>query len=604
MKQCRIFLVAPLLLLLLAGCNEKKPAAGPVQGHALPNPRVASCEPGKPGGVFTIVAPGAPQRFNPMLAMDTASDEAVRLIFASLVTMDETTQTPTPGLAESWTNSPDGLTWTFKLRAGLHWSDGEPLTADDVVFTWNSVMYDKDLNRVSPGVFFAGGEPFKVTKLDEVTVQVVTADVFAPFLEFFGQVMILPKHRMEIPAKQHNFLSVYTLQTPPQRIACSGPWCVKNVNADGSVSLERNPEYWTVDKAGQRLPYFDEVKIVPGSPDTGAETFLQGLGDAYELSHPQESDQFEAAATNGNFRVVDLGMGTERDFLWFNQNTNLDEKGQSLVKPELLKWFRNTKFRQAVSCAIDRDRMVGDIYHGRASVVYGLVAAENSRWDNTNIAHYACDPARAKSLLKEIGLEDRKGNGLVEDSDGNTVDFTLDSNTGNPLRAQCAQQVADDLKKIGLNVHLNLSDYRELGFRIQTGAYECAMMGLAGGGSEPAAQLLLLKSDQPMHQWFPNQPQPSTDWEARIDELMDAQMRTVDFAARKKNFDEVQSILAEQLPMINTVAAWQFAAARTNLANLRPSTASAYRLTWNLDELYFTSPPATAAAPGALPLSQ
>ena len=203
------------LLLLAAGCGQKKPAAGPAPGHPLPNPRVDNCEPGKPGGVFTIVTPGAPQRFNPMLAADAASDEVVRLLFSSLVTMDETTQTPGPGLAESWSVSPDGKTWTFKLRAGLHWSDGEPLTVDDVVFTWNNVMYDRDLNRMSYGVFIAGGRRFEVSKVDEVTVRVQTAEVFAPFLEFFGQVDILPKHKMEIPARQHNFLSVYTINTPP-----------------------------------------------------------------------------------------------------------------------------------------------------------------------------------------------------------------------------------------------------------------------------------------------------------------------------------------------------------------------------------------------------
>ena len=115
-------------------------------------------------------------------------------------------------------------------------------------------------------------------------------------------------------------------------------------------------------------------------------------------------------------------------------------------------------------------------------------------------------------------------------------------------------------------------------------------MGLGGGGMDPAAQLIVLKSSEPMHQWFPNQPAPATDWEARIDALMDAQMRTLDFAQRKKAFDEVQTILAEQLPMIYTVAPLHLAAVRTNLANLRPSLLTPYRLTWNVEQLYFEKP--------------
>jgi peptide/nickel transport system substrate-binding protein len=115
-------------------------------------------------------------------------------------------------------------------------------------------------------------------------------------------------------------------------------------------------------------------------------------------------------------------------------------------------------------------------------------------------------------------------------------------------------------------------------------------MGLGGGGLDPTAQSLVLKSSEPLHQWFPNQRTPATDWEARIDALIDAQTRTLDFPTRKKAYDEVQAILAEQLPMIYTVTPLHFAAARPNLANLRPSVISVYRLTWNAEELYFKKP--------------
>jgi peptide/nickel transport system substrate-binding protein len=97
----------------------------------------------------------------------------------------------------------------------------------------------------------------------------------------------------------------------------------------------------------------------------------------------------------------------------------------------------------------------------------------------------------------------------------------------------------------------------------------------------------VLKSSEPLHQWFPSQRSPAYPWEARIDELMDAQMRTLDFAERKKLFDEVQVILAEELPMIYTFSPFHFAAVRPNLANLRPSVLTPYRVTWNMEELYF-----------------
>ncbi len=131
-------------------------------------------------------------------------------------------------------------------------------------------------------------------------------------------------------------------------------------------------------------------------------------------------------------------------------------------------------------------------------------------------------------------------------------------------------------------------DFRTLIEKVNaTFDYECALMGLGGGGVDPASQLNVLRSSDELHQWFPFQKAPATDWEARIDALMEAQMRTVDFTQRKKAFDEVQAILAEELPMIYTVSPFACAAIRSDIGNIRPSVLTPYRVTWNIEELYF-----------------
>jgi peptide/nickel transport system substrate-binding protein len=130
-------------------------------------------------------------------------------------------------------------------------------------------------------------------------------------------------------------------------------------------------------------------------------------------------------------------------------------------------------------------------------------------------------------------------------------------------------------------------DFRTLLEKVNgTFDYECALMGLGGGGVDPASQLNVLRSSDELHQWFPFQKTPATDWEARIDALMDAQMRTLDFTQRKKAFDEVQAILAEELPMIYTVSPFAFAAIRSDIGNARPSVLTPYRVTWNIEELF------------------
>jgi peptide/nickel transport system substrate-binding protein len=583
----RIALLAGVLG--LAGCSKPADSKSSAPHPLPPSPLIAKGDPGQPGGRFVIGASASPKTFNPLFAIDTASDSVVHLLFAPLVVLDCATQQPGPGLAESWSVAPDQKTWTFKLRQGVRWSDGEPFTADDVVFTWNDIMYNRDLNQVTYDLFRIGGQNFAVTKVNDFTVRVVTPEAFAPFLEFFGSVPILPKHTLQTAVTAKVFPAAYGVGSKPNRIVGCGPYRLKEFRLGKFTLLERNPEYWVADRQGRRLPWFDEVMFtVGGSPGSEAALFLSGKSDVCDTVRPQEFAQFKQASAGGRIQLAELGVGAERDFLWFNQNTDTNAAGKPIVNPARLKWFRNQKFRQAVSCAIDRDRLAREVYGGRAQPTCGFISTENQKWSNPGIPRYSLDLARARTLLTEIGMRDRNGDGMLEDTDGTPVEVLFYSNTGNSLRAKAAALIAEDMKKLGLKFIYLPMDYRALVERVNvTFDYECALMGLGGGGSDPASQINVLRSSEELHQWFPLQKTPSTDWEARIDTLMDAQMRTLDFAQRKKCFDEVQVILAEELPMIYTVAPLACGAIRPDVGNLRTAVLSPYHLTWNLEELYF-----------------
>src|SRR5262249_18111587 len=157
---------------------------------------VSKAEQGQFGGRLVLAAASSPRTFNPMFSVDGASDSIVRLLFGSLVNLNWQTQEPGPGLAESWSVEADPKTWTFKLRQGVQWSDGKPFTADDVIFTWNEIMYNPELNKLTYDLFRIDGKNFEVSKTDDFEVKVVTPEVFAPFLEFFGGVPILPRHAL------------------------------------------------------------------------------------------------------------------------------------------------------------------------------------------------------------------------------------------------------------------------------------------------------------------------------------------------------------------------------------------------------------------------
>lgn len=590
--------VALLSIAAMLGCSGCGKSNEPVPGNPAANyplaqpPLVAGCKPGMPGGRFVIAELGDPKTFNPITANETSSQDIYRLMFETLLNFDVPTQEVEPGLACEWTNSPDGKTWTFKLRKGLRWSDGEPLTADDVVFTCNDVIFNPKIDNVTRDAFVINGKPFVVSKIDDLTVQVVTPEVYAPFLSTFAAgVPILPRHILSGVVEDGTFASSYGINADPAQVVGSGPFRLKEYKAAQYTRLERNPYYFEVDSTGQRLPYFDDV-IFTVVPNMNAMSlrFLSGESDADDFIYPYEYAHFKDEEKKGKFKLLEPGIGLEMSFFWFNQNTNMNPKtGQPLVNPAKLKWFRNTKFRQAVSYAIDREAIIRSVDAGRGIPAYGFDTPGNVKWFNTHIQQYPYNPDKAMALLKDIGIEKRNGNDFATDAGGHPIEFVLNSNTGNSAREKVAVLISHDMEQLGFKVTFQPIEFNTLITKIDdTHDYECVLLGLAPGNStDPSVGMNVIKSDGYTHQWFPRQKTPSTGWEARLDELMNEQIKTLDYEKRKQIYDEVQAILAEQQPMIFTATPLYYAAIRADVGNMRPSALTYYRATWNLEELYY-----------------
>lgn len=667
--------VAAVATLLFTGCKKEEAAppggkpGAPATGKALADPpQISDCEPGTRGGRLVIATFGDPKTFNPITENESSSRDIIRLLFIALIEFDWQTEEVKPGFAHAWTVEPDGMTWTFKLRKGVKWSDGQPLTADDVVFTWNDVIYNPHIINVTRDLFTIDGKIFAVSKVDDHTVRVITPDIYAPFLEYFGSVSILPKHKLAQAVAEKKFESAYGINTPPDQLVGSGPYKLKQYKAGEFTLLERNPLFHVQDKAGTQLPYLDNL-IYSVVPDMSAMSlrFLSGESDIHENVRPDEYERFKAGADAGKFKLESLGVGPERAFFWFNLNTNaaaqlqfsVDVPGaevvvekrklqklpdlkrvfvgaldvslkvgagpeqkktiiitpgaalpitvkfdgatltikdpanaatvvaKPLVDAKKMRWFGNPKFRQAMQHAIDRPSIIKSIYASRADLAHGYVSTALKRWHNNAVPQYAFDPARARALLKEIGIEDRNGDGTLEDAQGNALEFELNTNVGNNVREKVAVFVQSDLKKLGIKLNFRPVDFNALVSKIDdTFDYDCILLGLGGGGTDPASSLNVLKSDGFTHFWFPQQKQPASAWEARVDKLMNDQLKTLDYAQRRKLFDEVQVTMSTELPFIYTVAQHNFAAYRKDLGNVRPTVLSSYRVTWNAEELY------------------
>ncbi|MDB6121797.1 MAG: extracellular solute-binding protein family 5 [Pedosphaera sp.] len=589
----RIIITGFILAGMLSACGNKDGASSSGKSadkRPLPEPpAVSQCEPGVYGGRCVIATFADPKTFNPITANETSSTDIIQRMFSGLVIVDSPTQEVLPGLAESWEIGPDNKTYTFHLRKGVRWSDGKPLNADDVVFTWNDVIYNPDIINVTADQFRLDGKNFTVTKVDDYTVKVVTPEIYAPFLLFFGAVPIVPKHVLAPAVAAKQFPAAYGVNAQPDNIVSCGPFRLKQYKPGQFTLLERNPEYWRVDKKGQRLPYFDNV-IYTVVPDMSAISlrFLKGEADLQEIVRPEEYDKFKEESAKGRFQLLDLGLASEQDNLIFNENTNTNSKtGKPIVDPVKLKWFRNTKFRQAISYAIDREAIVKVALGGRGAPRYGFATVQDKKWYNDDIMKYPYDPAKARALLAEIGIKDR-GDGTLADAEGHPIAFVMNTNAGNDRRQKSAVIIQEDLKRLGIQLTFQPLEFNLLIDKFTVSYdYDCILLGWAGGPADPVYAMNILKSDAFSHEWFPKQKKPSTEWEARIDFLMNAQLKTLDQTERKKYYDEVQAILAEQMPMIPTVSMQAYCAARSDIKNIRGTTLDPNRLTWNLEELYY-----------------
>jgi peptide/nickel transport system substrate-binding protein len=525
----------------------------------LPNPKVMVGEIGRYGGTFLDAQVSDPRTFNPILAQETTSTGPLGSLFDGLVEDNgETTQTE-PALAESWTVSKDGRTWTFVLRQGLQWSDGAPLTADDVLFTFR-VIYDKRIPNSLADVLTVAGKPIDVTKVDSRTVRFHTAEPFGPFLRSIG-IPILPRHKLLAAYEAGRFTQTWGVNTPPRELVGSGPYIMTEYRPAQRIVYVRNPHYWKVDMAGHRLPYIDRI-ILTIVPDQNALRLLfqAGQTDSYAV-RPREYAEFKRGEKAGHYTVYDGGPTFGTEFLTFNENP------RSGLPAYKLKWFQTQKFRQAVSYAIDRRAIINEVYAGHAIPQYGPESPADKFFYNPHVMKYPYNPAKALELLAESGF--RKGpDGVLRDSEGHPVQFVISTNADNPDRVAIANIIRQDLARLGMQVILAPEAFNTLVNKlVESYQWEAVVLGLTGG-IDPHNGQNVWKSSGSLHMWNPKQAHPATRWEAEVDRYFNLAATTVDQNRRRDYYFKYQEIIAEEVPVIYTAIPNAYVAVRNKFGNI------------------------------------
>ena len=539
---------------------------------------------GQYGASLVVAQRSEPKTLNPVVAADAPSREVLGVLNADLIHINRSSQQTGPALAKSWTLSKDGRTFTVKLRHGLRFSDGQPFDADDVVFSFQVYLDDK-INSPQRDLLVVGGKPIDVRKLDQYTVRFTLAQPYAAAERIFDSLAMLPRHLLERPYQQGQFAKAWTLAAPPAEIAGMGPFRVKSYTPGQKIVLEKNPYYWKADCNRNRLPYLNElVFLFVGNEDAQVIRFQAGETDIINRLGADNYALLSKDAASRGFDLFDLGPSLEYNFLVFNLN-DLKSKNLDGVASKQ-SWFQDLNFRRAVSAAIDRESIVKLVYAGRGAPLWGNVSPSNKFWVDQTLPHPPRSLDKAREWLKAAGFSWR-ADGALLDPKGKLVEFSIITSSSNAQRTKMATLIQDDLSKLGMNVHAVPMEFRAVLDRVfQTYDYEAAIMGLGGGDADPNPELNVWMSNGSTHLWHLGEAKPATDWEAQINQLMQKQMVQLKYKERKRSFDQVQEIIAANLPCVFLATPDIVVGARKKLANFKPAILDPVTL-WNVEELYY-----------------
>ncbi|MDE2766179.1 MAG: ABC transporter substrate-binding protein [Chloroflexota bacterium] len=535
---------------------------------------------GTHGGSITYATIGEPLTFNLALANDASSSGYLSYLFEGLTEASWLTDEIEPALAESWERSDDGLEWTFRLRRGVSWHDGEPFTARDVEFTFNRIIYNDDIPTSAREAFIfrymdeETGEwtesRMSVSALDDYSVRFVLPAPFAPFLRSMGSA-IYPEHILAPYVDAGTFEEAWNIDTDPSEVIGTGPFTIASYAPDDRLTLRRNPNYWKDDAAGNRLPYIDEiVYLIVEELEEELALFQAGETDAHGVlgsEYPLLAPSQEAA----NFTIHRRGPGFGTTFLTFNVNPGTDVEGDDYVRAEARAWFNTREFRQAAAHAVDKEAIVAEALGGLGYPQWSSISPAAGDFHNPDIPRYEYDLGAASALLDGLGWTDTDGDGVREDGQGNPIAFTIVTNEGNTVREEAARIVKDGLRAIGLDAEVEVIDFGDLVNQLlATYDWEAVIIGFTGS-PDPYGGITFWHSDADFHLWYPRQPEPATAWEAEIDALYTAASQELNREERVRLYHRAQEIAAEQAPVIYTALSERMTAVRNVFGNITPT---------------------------------
>ncbi|MEW6102454.1 MAG: ABC transporter substrate-binding protein [bacterium] len=510
-----------------------------------------------------------PKTFNLIISNETSSSGVLAFLFEGLTERDGITLEIKPSLAKSWKYSPDGKRWTFNLREDVKWFDGMPFTADDVVFTYNRLIYNKDIPTSAKDVFTIDGKKLIVKKLGTYTIEFTLPKPFAPLLHQLG-FPILPKHILKRYVDSKTFTSAWGVNTKPREIIGTGPFMMKEYKPGERITYIRNPNYWKRDKDGNRFPYIERI-VTFIVPDREAQLASFQAGEIDILSvMGKDFANLKEGEKSGNYTLYNCGPAFGTTFVAFNQSPIYQKKA----------WFSNHSFRRAIAHCIDKKTIINNCLSGLGFPQDSSMEEAAGFFYNPNVIKYAYNPRKARKILDEIGFIDRNKDGIREDRNGCPIKFILLTNAENTQGKDIGAIITKDLRDIGLGVTFAPIDFNKLVEMLTSSHnWDAVLIGFTGV-IEPHSGKNVWESTGQLHLWNP-EPQNEKDkeiwkinlspWEKEIDKIFNKGCQELDNKKRKLLYDRWQYIVSENLPLLYTVNPASLYAVRNRLLNIHPT---------------------------------
>lgn len=544
--------------------------------------------------------------FNPVLINDAYSGIAIGYTLTGLISENPITNELKPELAEKWELLQDGKQIIFTMRPDLKWSDGQPLTVDDVLFTYNDIIFNEKIPTGSRDVMRVGKSQTlpKVEKLDDRRISFSLSEPFAPALRTLGGSGILPKHIFEPTIKEDpkaadqklKFLETWTLSTPVNQLVGSGPYIIQEYRPSERIIYKPNPYYW---KKG--TPYIEKLVMqIVESPDTALLRFRSQDLDMYRL-RGEDYQLLKRFEQRDRYKIYNAGPATGQAFMMFNLNKGKDPKtDQPFVEPKKSKWFNDVNFRRAVAYAINREAIVTNLSRGLAQTQNSPISIPSPYYlpPEKGLKVYDYLPEKSKEILVQAGYKYDDQQQLL-DAQGNQVRFVLLAPAGG--RVAMGAQIKSDLEKIGMKIDFTPVDFRIISDKLDNSKqWDATILGFTGG-AEPNSAINLWATDGDSHLFNkgpvgeekPFVGREVADWEQKIHDLMIKGAQEIDEPKRKAIYAEYQQLVQEQLPLIHLTMPLYMVAVRDRVENVQPSSlAGSTGVTgalWNLELLKLKS---------------